>query len=360
MRVDPDRLEAAARTLIATTGAPESTAAAVAASLVDADLRGHGSHGVIRVPLYAEKAAAGAADPTATPTVAHDGGATVRLDGNDAFGQVVGREAVSTLCERAADHGVAAVGVRDATHLGRIGEWGERAAAAGLCFAAFVNSQSGGYNVAPAGSADRLLSTNPVCFAVPTFDALDHDVVLDVATSQVAHGKVREKAWVGESAPEGWAVTDTGEPYTDAAAFEAGETGAQLPLGGAVSGYKGTGLAVVAELFAGLFGDGLVAGDRDGGRSSNAALFVAVDPLRFTTRAGVERRVRTLADHLAGADYDAGPSPGVAAWGDRFVLPGRPEHETAARHRADGVPLDGDVADRLRALAAERGVEIGL
>jgi len=360
MRVDPDRLEAAARTLLATTGAPESTAAAVAASLVDADLRGHGSHGVIRVPLYAEKAAAGAADPTATPTVTADGGATVHLDGNDAFGQVVGREAVSVLGERAAEHGVAAVGLRDATHLGRVGEWGERTAAAGLCFAAFVNSQSGGYNVAPAGSADRLLSTNPVCFAVPTFDALDHDVVLDIATSQVAHGKVRERAWVGASAPEGWAVTDAGEPYTDAEAFEAGEDGAQLPLGGAVSGYKGTGLAVVAELFAGVFGDGLVAGDRDGGRSNNAALFVAVDPLRFTTRAGVERRVRTLADHLAGADYDAGPSPGVAARGDRFVLPGRPEHETAARNRAEGVPLDDDIVDRLRALADERGVEIGL
>lgn len=360
MQVDPDRLESVAASLVAATGAPDRTADAVAASLVAADLRGHGSHGVIRVPLYAAKAAAGAVDPTATPAVEHDGGATVRLDGRDAFGQVVGREMVATLGERAAEHGVAAVGVRDATHLGRIGEWAERTTAAGLCFAGFVNSQGGGYNVAPAGSADRLLSTNPVCFGVPTFDALEFDVVLDTATSQVAHGKVREKAWVGQEIPEGWAVDADGDPYTDAEAFEAGADGAQLPLGGAVSGYKGTGLAVISELFAGIFGDGLVAGERDADYSNNAALFLAVDPLRFTSRAAVERRVRALSKHLSGANYDAGPSPGAAAWGDRFVLPGRPEHETAAQNRAEGVPLDEEVAGRLRRLAAEYGVEIDL
>jgi uncharacterized oxidoreductase len=359
MRLSPDRLEAVARTLVAT-DAPDAAAEAVAASLVGADLRGHGSHGVIRVPLYAEKVAEGLLDPDATPTVEHDGGATVRLDGHRAYGQVVGREMVVTLCERAVEHGVAAVGVRDATHLGRIGEWAERTADAGLCFAGFVNSQSGGYNVAPAGSADRLLSTNPVCFGVPTFDALDHDVVLDMATSQVAHGKVRERAWVGEPVPEGWAVDDAGAPYTDAAEFEEGVVGAQLPLGGTVAGYKGTGLAAVAELFAGIFGDGAVAGEREGVESNNAALFLAFDPLRFTDRAGVERRVRALRDHLDAADYDAGPSPGVAATGDRFVLPGRPEHETAERYRREGVPLDDAVAARLRDLAAERGVSVDL
>jgi uncharacterized oxidoreductase len=359
MRLTPERLEAAARTLLAATGAPEGHASAVAASLVDADLRGHGSHGVIRVPLYADKVADGALDPTAVPTVEHDGGATVRLDGQHAFGQVVGREAVSLLGERAAEHGIAAVGMRDATHLGRVGEWGERVADAGLCFAAFVNSQSGGYNVAPAGSADRLLSTNPICFGVPTFDTLPHDVVLDVATSQVAHGKVRETAWVGKEIPEGWAVDDAGNPYTDAAEFEEGVVGAQLPLGGTVSGYKGTGLAVVAELLAGIFGDGAVAGERDVERSNNAALFVAVDPLRFTARADVERRVRALTNHLDTADYESGPSPGAAARGDRFVMPGRPEYNALQRNR-DGVEIDDAVVDRLRAVGEEYGATLDL
>lgn len=359
MRLSPERLEAAVRTLVAATGAPEGHASAVAASLVDADLRGHGSHGVIRVPLYADKVADGALDPAADPAVEHDGGATVLLDGRNTFGQVVGREAVSLLGERAAEHGVAAVGIRDATHLGRVGEWGERVADAGLCFAAFVNSQSGGYNVAPAGSADRLLSTNPVCFGVPTFDALPHDVVLDIATSQVAHGKVREKAWIGKEIPEGWAVDDDGDPYTDAEEFEEGVVGAQLPLGGVVSGYKGTGLAVIAELFAGIFGDGVVAGERDAERSNNAALFVAIDPLRFTTRTGVERRVRALADHLDAADYESGPSPGAAARGDRFVLPGRPEYDAAEAHR-DELEIDDAVIDRLRGVADEYGAQIDL
>jgi uncharacterized oxidoreductase len=359
MRVSPDRLEAAARTLIAATGAPEGHASAVAASLVAADLRGHGSHGVIRVPLYAEKVEAGALDPAAAPTLEHDGGATLLLDGRQTYGQVVGREAVSLLGERAAEHGVAAVGVRDATHLGRVGEWGERVADAGLCFAAFVNSQGGGYNVAPAGSADRLLSTNPLCFAVPTFDALAHDVVLDIATSQVAHGKVREKAWTGREIPEGWAVDDDGDPYTDAAEFEEGVVGAQLPLGGTVSGYKGTGLAVVADLFAGIFGDGAVAGEREAVESNNAALFVALDPLRFTTRAGVERRVRALSAHLEAADYESGPSPGAAAAGDRFVMPGRPEYD-ALRANREAVAVDDAVVDRLRGVAERYDAAIDL
>lgn len=359
MRLSPERLEAAARTLVAATGAPEGHASAVAESLVDADLRGHGSHGVIRVPLYADKVADGALDPTAEPTVEHDGGATLLLDGQHTYGQVVGREAVSLLGERAAEHGVAAVGIRDATHLGRVGEWGERVADAGLCFAAFVNSQSGGYNVAPAGSADRLLSTNPICFGVPTFDALPHDVVLDIATSQVAHGKVREKAWIGKPIPEGWAVDDAGDPYTDAEEFEEGVVGAQLPLGGVVSGYKGTGLAVVAELFAGIFGDGVVAGEREQRESNNAALFVAIDPLRFTTRVDVERRVRALAAHLDTADYESGPSPGVAAKGDRFVLPGRPEYDAAETHR-DELEIDDAVVSRLRGVADEYGAQIDL
>ncbi|MFB6156429.1 MAG: Ldh family oxidoreductase [Haloferacaceae archaeon] len=359
MRLSPERLEAAARTLIAATGAPAGHASAVAESLVAADLRGHGSHGVIRVPLYAEKVETGALDPTAEPTLEHDGGATLLLDGRNTYGQVVGREAVSLLGERAAEHGVAAVGIRDATHLGRVGEWGERVADAGLCFAAFVNSQSGGYNVAPAGSADRLLSTNPLCFGVPTFGALPHDVVLDMATSQVAHGKVREQAWIGNEIPEGWAVDDDGRPYTDAAEFEEGVVGAQLPLGGTVSGYKGTGLAVVADLFAGIFGDGAVAGEREAVESNNAALFVAVDPLRFTTRDGVERRVRALSAHLDSADYESGPSPGAAAAGDRFVMPGRPEYDALQASR-EGVEVDDAVVDRLRGVAETYGAQVDL
>ncbi|MFB6156986.1 MAG: Ldh family oxidoreductase [Haloferacaceae archaeon] len=360
MRIEAERLEAAAGALLETTGAPPATADAVAESLVESDLRGHHSHGVLRVPYYADMIEAGSIDPAAKPAVDRSTGTLVKLDGCHAFGQVVGREAVDLLTDRVAAEGIAAVGMRDATHLGRVGEWAERTAAAGYCFAAFVNSQGGGHNVAPAGSADRLLSTNPMAYGIPTMGALDHDVVLDMATSQVAHGKIRELEASGGSVPEGWTTDERGAGYTDAAGFEAGEGGAMLPLGGRTAGYKGTGLAVVSELFAGLLGDGFVAGGRDAEYSSNAAVFVAVDPLFFTDREGIRRRMTTLADHLAAADYDAGPSPGVAAKGDRFRMPGAPEHERREAHLAEGVEIDDAVADRLRAMAEARDVDVDL
>jgi uncharacterized oxidoreductase len=360
MSIEAERLEVAATTLLETTGAPPETAATVARSLVDADLRGHHSHGVLRVPRYAAKVANGDVDPTAEPVVEETTPTTATVDGRDAFGQLVGHEAVSLLDERAGRVGVAVVGIRDATHLGRVGEWAERTADRGYCFASFLNSQGGGHNVAPAGSATRRLSTNPLTFAVPTFGALDHDVVLDVATSQVAHGKIREKDAVGEPIPEGWTTDADGGHFADAAAFEAGTGGAMLPLGGRVAGYKGTGLAVVAELLAGFLGGGDVVGEAHPPESNNAAAFVAVDPLAFTTRERVREGVAAVAAHLDGADYDAGPSPGVAAAGDRFRMPGAPEHETAVRYGKEGIPIDERILDELRTMADERGVAVDL
>ncbi|MFB6124094.1 MAG: Ldh family oxidoreductase [Haloferacaceae archaeon] len=352
-RLDSETLERFAAALLETYGAPETHAERVARSLVLADASGHTSHGVLRVPYYGDLIADGVLDPTATPTVDRSTATTVKMDGRDAFGQVVGRDAVAALTERARD-GVAVVGLRDATHLGRVGEWAERVADEGLLFAAFVNSQGGGHTVAPAGSATRRLSTNPIAFGIPAFDALEFDLVLDMATSQVAHGKIREREATGDPIPEGWTTDEAGEYFLDAAAFEAGE-GALMPLGGEVAGYKGFGLSLVAELFAGLVGDGLVAGEREPGFSNNAAAFVAVDPLAFTTRTRARERLDALTDHLAEADYGGGPSAGVAAKGEG-KLPGEPEFESRARAREDGVAIPDRIFERLRDVATDRGV----
>jgi uncharacterized oxidoreductase len=356
MTYDAAELEAFAATLFETTGASESTAAKVANSLVESDLRGHHSHGTLRVPLYARKVEKGILDPTAEATVNRDDGATVHLDGNDAFGQVVGRQAVDIVTERAADHGVAVCGMCESTHLGRMGEWAERVADEGLIFASFTNSGGGSHTVAPAGTADRKLSTNPVAFGVPTFDALPFDVVLDMATSQVAHGKIRERYATGEPIPEGWTTSDDGTPHTDPHSFGEGE-GAIMPLGGDVSGYKGFGLSVIVELVAGIVGDGLVAGEVDREESENNSAFVAIDPERFTDRAGIERRVAALAAHLRDADYESGPSPGVAARGVG-KLPGEPEYEKREKYGEEGIPMDDRVLDSLREMAEERGVPV--
>jgi uncharacterized oxidoreductase len=355
IRVDHRALERFATALVAELGAPESTAERVAASLVGADLGGHTSHGVLRLPLYAEMIDADRLDPKATPTVEREDETSATIVGRDAFGQIVGPEAVDLAAAKASDRGTAAVGVRDATHLGRVGEWAERAVEAGMGFAAFVNVQGGSQTVAPPGSADRRLATNPVAFGVPTFGALEFPLVLDAATSQVAHGKIRERAHADEPLPDDWTVTPSGDPETDATAFEEG-SGALLPLGGTTAGYKGFGLAVVTELLAGIAGDAAVAGQRTHNWADNAALFLTFDPTRFTTETGVRDRVTALADHLRSADYSHPIPAGAAAKGEEALLPGEAEYRTAAERREAGIPLPDRVAASLRDLAADQGL----
>ncbi len=351
VRIDPDELAGFAAALLEGTGAPPDHARQVASSLVGADLRGHSSHGVLRVPLYADLVG-GNLRPGAEPAVTSREGATARIDGRGAFGQVTGRVAVELLAELAVEHGVGAVGIGGSAHLGRVGEWAERAAGAGLVLVGFVKSRSP--MVAPAGGVGRLLSTNPVCVGVPSFGALDHDVVLDMATSQVAHGKIRDAAAAGEAVPPEWTVDADGAPVPDARAFEAG-AGAIQPLGGPTSGYKGFGLAAMVELLGGLFGDAPVAGQHDAPPGYNDALFLAADPERFTTAERAAERVAALAAHVAAADYPESVPAGVAAKGDRARLPGAPEHELAEAQRRDGVDLADAVARQLRELAAAQG-----
>jgi uncharacterized oxidoreductase len=355
-RVPVEELEPFARDVVRAYGASEEAAEQVAESLVEADLRGHRSHGTIRLPmLYRRMLDAGAIDPAATPEVRVTG-ATATVDGNSAFGQVVGRHAVDAATERAAEHGVAAVGVRNAAHLGRVGEWAERAAEAGYAFAAWVNTGGLAPLVAPPGSATRRLATNPVAFGTPSFGALEFPVVLDMATSQVAHGKVTKRAVENEPLPEGWAVDATGEFVTDAGRFEDGE-GALLPLGGVTSGYKGFGLAMIAELFAGLLGDAFVAGQDPEGIVNNAAAFVAVDPERFSSAEANRERIESLVEYIEAAEYPDAVPAGDAARGDRALVPGEAEYRTRTERAAEGVPLAPETVALFVELAEELGVE---
>ena len=177
----------------------------VAASLVKAELRGHSSHGVLRIAQDEEMIRDGAIDPTACPTVVAGEGATASVDVNQAFGSVTGREATAEVAAGATEHGIAAIGIRNGTHLSRIGEWAERVTDASLCFMAFVNTSGGAKSVAPPGAADERLATNPIAFGVPRFECLPSPVIYDGATSRVANSKIRERAVGDESVPEEWA-----------------------------------------------------------------------------------------------------------------------------------------------------------
>ncbi|WP_254546884.1 Ldh family oxidoreductase [Halomarina pelagica] len=354
-RIDAAELEAFVRAIVAGLGADEDVAAEVAASLVEADLAGHGSHGSIRMGTsYAEMIETGDIDPGATPDVARLSPTAARVDGNLQYGQVVGRRAVEVGVDLASGSGVAVVGVRDATHLGRVGEWAERAADAGFCFASFVNTGGGAPLVTPPGSADRLFATNPLAFGVPSFGALEHPVVLDIATSQVAHGKVTKRAVENRPIPDGWIIDAAGEAVTDPREYEDGR-GVMLPLGGVLAGYKGFGLSMMVELFAGVVGDGRVSGQPTDRRVNNGAMFVFVDPDVYSSRAANRTRVEALDELLRSADYPDAVSMGPTAKGDRAMLPGEAEHATRLERLAEGIPFHRETLDLLADTAREAG-----
>lgn len=354
--IPASELEEFAYEIVRAYGGSDTVSTQVAASLINADLRGHGSHGVIRLPmLYRKMIAEEEILPTASPEVVPGDGATAIVDGNHQFGQVVGRAAVETVEELAASQGIGIVGVRNAAHLGRIGEWAERAADRELLLAAFVNTGGRSPLVAPPGSADRRLATNPIAFGVPSYDVHDFPLVLDMATSQVAHGKIIKRAVEGEPLPENWAVTASGESLRDAKAFEDGK-GAILPLGGETSGYKGFGLAVIAELLAGMIGNAFVAGQDSKGVVNNAAAFVAIDPNYFATPEANRARIEALSQYLYSADYRDEIPVGPIAHGDEILLPGEAEHRVRVERQANGIPFAQETLDLLADLAEEQGI----
>jgi len=315
-------------------GAPADTAECVAEFLLDADKSGSNTHGVGLLPLYAEMIAAGSLDPLAKPKLDWPAGSTIRVNGHNAFGQLTGELAVRTGIDKVREHGVVAVGIRNGGHLGRLGDWARIAASSGMLFLAFCNSGGGARNVAPAGGHDRRLSTNPIAFGVPAFDALPFDIIADFATSQVSGSAIRECFLAGRPLGADWAATADGKPLTDARAFMRGD-GALLPLGGHETGHKGYALAVIAEILGGIAG-GMMAGEHDPEWFSNSALFLILDPLKFLSREEIGLRVRNLAAYL---HEGHGRLPGEGAQ----------QRKMSAEQR--GLELDGHVCSALRRLA---------
>ncbi|MDP9372691.1 MAG: Ldh family oxidoreductase, partial [Chloroflexota bacterium] len=249
-RVCPPRsLERFARGVFAALGADRDTAAEVARHLVGANLAGHDSHGVIRVPHYVGLADAGELDPAARPVVAREGVITALIDARRGFGQVSTAFALDWAAGRARERGLAAAAVRGSNHIGRLGEYTERAAALGLIAIVTVGGAGPGIGgVVPHGGRDRFLSTNPWSIGVPAGDR--PPLIFDAATSTIAEGKVRVARARGSPLPPGAIVDRHGRPSTDPEDFYAG--GALLPLGGAVAGHKGYGLGLAAALLGGL------------------------------------------------------------------------------------------------------------
>ena len=326
------------------TGAAEALAKETADHLVLANLKGHDSHGVGMVPTYVGNIMRGNLDPDAHMAVRRDTGAVVLADGCFGFGQVVGREAADLAIARARETGLVCVGLRNAHHLGRIGTYAERCADAGLVSVHFVNVVGHDPLVSPWGSRERRLQTNPFCVAVPRDD--DSPIVLDMATSAIAMGKVRVAYMSGKAVPEGALLDHEGMPTTDARTMFEAPLGALGPFGT----YKGYGLALMCELLGGgLAGEWTMQpGHERVGTVVNNMLMFVLDPQAFGGHEAFQREVLAMVDYVKGA----APRNGF----DRVRIPGEPESEAMAKRSAEGIPIDENSWGALLDAARQAGL----
>lgn len=324
-------------------GAGEQDAATVATSLVGAELRGHESHGLIRVSEYLGQIREGTIDPAAQPEIVHDGGTTIVVDGHWGFGPVVAERATAWLIERTLEHGSGACAIRSCAHVGRAGAYPELAAGHGLVALAFVNGGGKQPRLAPHGGRKAVFGTNPIAAAVPLPGS--PPVVVDFSTAAVASGKIRVLRDRGEPLPEGWIVDADGRPSTSAEDYYEG--GMLVPA----AAHKGYGLALLVELLAGcLTGAGSPALPDSGYRVGNGMFMQAFNIAAFMPADEYAR--------LSGALVQAVRLTPPAAGYDEVLLPGDPERRAAERGARDGIELADSTWNRIADAAAELGVAI--
>jgi LDH2 family malate/lactate/ureidoglycolate dehydrogenase len=288
--------------------------------------------GVSRIGSYHARIEAGVIDPAARLETVSRGPATALLDAHRASGHVAATRAMELALDLAAEAGIGAVGVRDSTHFGVAAYYAERALDRSCLGLSFTNA---GPEIAPWGAATAVVGTNPWAVAVPT--GREWPVVLDMANSTSGKGMIRWHERLGLPIPDDWAYTESGERTTDPSAAM---LGALFPLGGP----KGFALAVVVDALTGVLTGSTFGLDCFGPDHQDVGhLLIAIDIERFTPVADFTARMDALIDQILSAPL----APGAEA----IKLPGQIEWERAQQRRRDGVPIDAERLDELRAAA---------
>lgn len=338
------------RAVFLAAGATESNAARVTEALVDSNLVGHDSHGVIRVIQYLRSIEAGHVDPAAEPEVVKETAVTSLVDGKWTFGQVSAGLAMRKAIEKGRQHGIAMSGLIHAYHIGRLGEYSEMAHDAGMIGMVVAGGFGGtggasATGVAPYGGAKPAFGTNPISFGIPA--GKEPPVMVDFASSAVAAGKIALARAKGTPLPPGWIVDRDGSPSTEAEDFYNG--GALLTFGG----HKGYGLAVAIE----LLGQALTGADdigetpRGGGTyTRSGSVFVAIDPGVFRPASQFTAAVDATVEKIKAVP----PAVGF----DEVLLPGEPEQRSRARRLVEGISLPDNSWETLKQLASRYGVDV--
>ena len=329
--------------VLAAAGVPIGDAQQVGHLMVCSDLAGADGHGIFRLPSYMKRIKAGGANLQPNIQIDKDRGATALIDGDCALGHLVMAKSVELAIERARQFGVSWIGSHHGNHSGAASVYVRTIAEAGLVgiYMAVGNAN----HMAPWGGIDLLLSTNPIAIAVPAKNR--PIVLLDMATTVAAYGKVKLAAQRGEQMPEGWMMDKQGKPLTDPQ--RSGE-GSLLPIGD----YKGYGLALMVGLLAGSLNGAAVGKDTIDFNSSHALttntgqVVIAVDPSAFGDVDLFLERVTKVVEDIA----QSRKLPGV----EHIHIPGEGAAATSAKRKKEGIPISPELLASLNTCAAEWGI----
>jgi LDH2 family malate/lactate/ureidoglycolate dehydrogenase len=342
LRISPERLRDFVAAVYRSAGVPADDAHFVADTLVQADLWGHQSHGVLRLGWYYARLCSGAMKPVTAPETVLDGGAVAVLDGKDGVGQIVAKHATEEAVRRAKKHGVGVISVRNSNHFGTCMYFTGMGAQQGCITLLTTN---GGPNMAPWGGMKKMIGTNPWSVSAPA--GRFPSMVMDVANSGVARGKIFLAQQRREPIPDNWAIDASGHPTTDPrAALE----GFILPM----AGHKGYAIGVIVDMLSGVLSGSAFLDDVHGpydpvNRSGAGHFFVAFNVEAFQPRAQFDARMEEYIERLKSVPA----APGY----EEVFYPGEIEARNDAKHRKEGLQLPQDTLADLVKVARMAGIE---
>jgi L-2-hydroxycarboxylate dehydrogenase (NAD+) len=341
------RLKAFIQEALTRLGLPDADAATVAALMAEADLQGSDGHGVTRLPQYARRIKAGGFNTRPNIHVVREQAGTALVDGDNGMGHLVMKRAAEIAIAKARTTGIAWVNAQYSNHAGPASLYATMPLAHDMIGLYFAVGNAN--HLPPWGGLDMLLSTNPIAAAIPAGD--EKPIVLDMATTVAAYGKVKTKALRGEMMPEGWMIDREGKPLTDP---KRADEGMLLPLGGMEAGYKGYGLAMIIGLLAGTLGGAAMGREvidfnhDDDSVTNTGQAIAAIDIAAFGEVKSFKASVDALVRDFRGSQR----MPGV----ERILVPGERSFETRARRSRDGIPVAPALLRGLNQVAGELGI----